>query len=509
MGGAHDILTVAVSPTSMLGIEDISDEEEDDDAALVCRVCREGYRSRPRELMGVYCFCKRVECAPAATNSLVNSTNTTANTTGYATVSHFNAIHFACHAAARRADIALRTPKREWEGASLRNSETLCNNLLPVFAGRVGDASFARAAGAWWENVAAAVGKTEPASARLRLALADVSMLLGRFATGANGSFSADCHGGGRESNMRVVPFVLQLAAHELARDPNSTSSGSASSSRSQTNAAVHLIEADDDDDDDVNIVISGVRRLNLRNAAAARSALEKLMLGDFVGSAASPAFPAALALSVLITPLDDWTARRRDALRAAVAHARREGSRCVDGACGVGAARPEVHERHDESPHDDFGRAKPILIYVGLVDKLQRWLKPSGGSSPLRPTPSAPVPVGGGGGMGSQSSSLAQLAAEAEDAIAAAAAALDAAEALESGSADAAAASVLTDVRERLRDLPAMSEWSKETLEWLEDVETSEDFLELFDSMELLGDVLTDGTSSADEFVEEASGLR
>jgi E3 ubiquitin-protein ligase UBR4 len=265
------------------------------------------------------------------------------------------------------------------------------------------------------------------------------------------------------------------------------------------------LIEADDDDDD-VDIVNSGVRRLNLRNAAAARSALDRLMLGDFVGAGNSPAFPAALALSALITPLDDWTRRRRDALRAAVAHARREGSRCVDGACGVGAARPEV----DESPHDDFGRAKPILIYVGLVDKLHRWLKPSGGSSPLRPTPSAPVPVGGGGcGMGSQSSSLAQLAAEAEDAIAAAAAALDAAEALESGSAAAAAASVLTDVRERLRDLPAMSEWSKETLEWLEDVETSEDFLELFDSMELLGDVLTDGTSSADEFVEEASALR
>jgi E3 ubiquitin-protein ligase UBR4 len=309
---------------------------------------------------------------------------------------------------------------------------------------------------------------------------------------------------------MRVVPFVLQLAAHELARDPNSHPSGSAFSSRS-TNAAVHLIEADDDDDDDVDVnsVNSGVRRLNLRNAAAARSALEKLMLGDFVGAGNSPAFPAALALSALITPLDDWTLRRRDALRAAVAHARREGSRCVDGACGVGAARPEVHERRDESPHDDFGRAKPILIYVGLVDKLHRWLKPSGGSSPLRPTPSAPVPVGGGGGMGSQSSSLAQLAAEAEDAIAAAAAALDVAESDSADSADAAAALVLTDVRERLRDLPAMSEWSKETLEWLEDVETSEDFLELFDSMELLGDVLTDGTSSADEFVEEASALR
>jgi hypothetical protein len=31
-----------------------------------------------------------------------------------------------------RADIALRIPKREWEGAALRNSETLTNNLLPI-----------------------------------------------------------------------------------------------------------------------------------------------------------------------------------------------------------------------------------------------------------------------------------------------------------------------------------------------------------------------------------------
>ena len=137
-------------------------------------------------------------------------------------MSHFNAIHFACHASARRADIALRTPKREWEGAALRNSETLCNNLLPVLAGGHGvrDSSYRRAVEGWWENVASVGGRTEPAAARLRLALADVAMLLGRFATGApTASFSADCHGGGRESNMRVVPHVLRLAAHELAPD--------------------------------------------------------------------------------------------------------------------------------------------------------------------------------------------------------------------------------------------------------------------------------------------------
>ena len=227
--GARDLLASAMSPSSMLGIEDISDDEEDErTGGLVCRVCREGYRSRPRELMGVYCFVKRVELAPCASTSGVRHRGTVSGIVssstgpaGYATVSHFNAIHFACHASARRADIALRTPKREWEGAALRNSETLCNNLLPVLGGGgVRDSSYRRAVEGWWENVAQ-VGRQEPAAARLRLALADVAMLLGRFAIGAAAaSFSADCHGGGRESNMRVVPHLLRLAAHdELAPD--------------------------------------------------------------------------------------------------------------------------------------------------------------------------------------------------------------------------------------------------------------------------------------------------
>ena len=101
-GRASDILAVAVSPGSMLGFEDLSDEE-DEDGALVCRVCREGYKSRPRELLGVYCFCKRVEGAAAAGGGggTPSSTFAGASSAGYSSVSHFNAIHFSCHAAAR------------------------------------------------------------------------------------------------------------------------------------------------------------------------------------------------------------------------------------------------------------------------------------------------------------------------------------------------------------------------------------------------------------------------
>ena len=54
-------------------------------------------------------------------------------TRGCSTVSHFNAIHISCHLEAKRADINRRPPKREWEGATLRNAETLCNSVLPVW----------------------------------------------------------------------------------------------------------------------------------------------------------------------------------------------------------------------------------------------------------------------------------------------------------------------------------------------------------------------------------------
>lgn len=71
----------------------------------------------------------------------------------HVTVSHFNLIHVVCHAAARRADSALRAPKREWEGATLRNGGTLVNNLLPIHHGpRAGETAYAAAALKFWEN---------------------------------------------------------------------------------------------------------------------------------------------------------------------------------------------------------------------------------------------------------------------------------------------------------------------------------------------------------------------
>ncbi len=74
-------------------------------------------------------------------------------------VSHFNLIHNSCHQAAKQADAGLRAPKREWEGATLRNGETLCNNLLPLKAAGVSDTLHAAAVASFMEALSHAPHK--------------------------------------------------------------------------------------------------------------------------------------------------------------------------------------------------------------------------------------------------------------------------------------------------------------------------------------------------------------
>lgn len=47
----------------------------------------------------------------------------------------------------------LRAPKREWEGATLRNGETLCNNLLPLKGAQVSDTAHNAAVAAFMADL--------------------------------------------------------------------------------------------------------------------------------------------------------------------------------------------------------------------------------------------------------------------------------------------------------------------------------------------------------------------
>jgi len=118
-----------VSTRRLTGMEELDSGELEE--APVCVVCREGYRYKPTEPLGVYTYTKAVPIETARGSAA----------TGYLTVSHLNAIHISCHEQAVRADRNRPGHRDIWEGATLRNSDTLCNNLLPMLVRGSSDTS--------------------------------------------------------------------------------------------------------------------------------------------------------------------------------------------------------------------------------------------------------------------------------------------------------------------------------------------------------------------------------
>lgn len=144
------------------GLEDVEEEN-----GLACMVCREGYSLRPADLLGVYSYSKRVNLGSG--NSGIARGECV-----YTTVSHFNIIHFQCHQEAKRADAALKAPKKEWEGATLRNNETLCNSIFPVRGPCVPTTQYIRYVDQHWDNLSA-LGRAD--GSRLRLLTYDIVLV--------------------------------------------------------------------------------------------------------------------------------------------------------------------------------------------------------------------------------------------------------------------------------------------------------------------------------------------
>ena len=102
-GGA--VIVSAAAPTVM--------EELEEESGHVCVVCGEGETYRPGETLGAYCFCKRVpllgDCHSVAEAEAAPSVGMSGRHEAcYATVSHFNIIHFSCHREATRAERTMK-----------------------------------------------------------------------------------------------------------------------------------------------------------------------------------------------------------------------------------------------------------------------------------------------------------------------------------------------------------------------------------------------------------------
>uniref|UniRef100_A0A183J3J2 alanine--tRNA ligase n=1 Tax=Soboliphyme baturini TaxID=241478 RepID=A0A183J3J2_9BILA len=174
-----------------------------DEGKLVCSICREGYKSAPSKLLAIYTFTKMVHADEF--EHKVRKTN------AYSTVTHFNIVHFECHQTAVRS----ARGRDEWESAMLQNANTRCNGLVPLWGGEVSEAEFAAYLVKHNSYIQEFTGFGD---INFVSGVHDFKLLLLRFAE--ERSFSEETHGGGRESNIHLIPYLILLPLFVL----NSTS---------------------------------------------------------------------------------------------------------------------------------------------------------------------------------------------------------------------------------------------------------------------------------------------
>lgn len=163
-----------------------------EETGLTCFICREGYACQPTKVLGIYTFTKRT--------NLDEFEVKIRKTLGYTTVTYFNVVHIDCHMAA----IRLARGRDEWESASLQNANTRCNGLLPLFGPDVEEPAFAAAMTRHNANMQESTQRCEVTFIN---AIHDLKLLLLRFAQ--EKSFHDDAGGGGPQSNMYLVPYLL------------------------------------------------------------------------------------------------------------------------------------------------------------------------------------------------------------------------------------------------------------------------------------------------------------
>ncbi|KAJ6819607.1 auxin transport protein BIG [Iris pallida] len=431
---ASDGGRIVVSRPVIEGLEDVEEEED----GLACMVCREGYGLRPNDMLGVYSYSKRVNLGTCSSGS-------TRGDCVYTTVSHFNIIHFQCHQEAKRADAALKNPKKEWEGATLRNNETLCNCIFPVRGPSVPVAQYVRCVDQYWENLNS-LGRAD--GSRLRLLTYDIVLMLARFATGA--SFSTDAKGGGKESNLRFLPFMIQMAFYLL--DQGSTNNQQ--QRRSMAKSVTSYLSSSTTSDSPTRHSSSSLSPVRTTPGTSSDETVQFMMVN-----------------SLLSESYEDWSQHRPAFLQRGIYHAYmqhkhgRSTLRISSDTSMPTAAQGDEGSSMD--PNDSsklFPIVQPMLVYTGLVEQLQKFFKLGKGSS-----------AAGEGAKGSEGGETGVL--EKWEVV----------------------------MKERLLNMKEMAGFSKELLSWLEDMTSSADLRESFDVMGAQSDVLSGGFADCEDFVRAA----
>lgn len=178
----------------------ISESEIEEEKGHTCRICREGYKYHPQKVLAIYTFTKKVEIEAYE--------NKPRKSVGYSTVTHFNIVHIDCHSNAIR---VARNNRDEWENATLLNANTKCNGLLPLWGPDVPETVFSTALARHNSYLSETTGIRDTTYS---LSIHDLKLLLLRFSE--NRSFSEDTGGGGRESNICLVPYMIHMILYSV-----------------------------------------------------------------------------------------------------------------------------------------------------------------------------------------------------------------------------------------------------------------------------------------------------
>ncbi|CAM9322904.1 unnamed protein product, partial [Lampetra planeri] len=296
-----------------------------EEPGLICCICREGYKFQPTKVLGIYTFTKRVALDEFECKARKQQ--------GYSTVCHFNVIHYDCHLAAVR----LARGREEWESAALQNANTKCNGLLPLWGPFVPESAFATCLARHNTYLQECTGQREPT---YQLSVHDTKLLLLRFAL--EQSFSSDTGGGGRESNIHLVPYMVHTALYVM----NTTRAVS------REEKAVEALFADG----------AGTATGTTATTAATTTVVGRERWVESSYEVEGPLYLAVMALHV-VAP-DRWRRHRVTVLRRllVVAHARH--------------VTPGGAARLVDKAEKDYAIYKHALLFWGMVELLYAMFK-------------------------------------------------------------------------------------------------------------------------------------
>lgn len=208
----QEILKSMKAGNKFLSEEKNKKMETEEEKSISCIICHEGYNINPKNLLGVYMFSKLHKIPD---ENVFFSDLQCKEVNGIGSVTHFNCIHLKCHGAAAKAELSLKKPKKEWEGAIIRNSHTKCNNWFPIKGEGVPLNDYETGVTKYFLSIEPLIRNDQ--QSRSWIVLNDLKNLMLKF--GKQESLSKESKGGSYEHNLKIIPFYMQMIIYLVNKE--------------------------------------------------------------------------------------------------------------------------------------------------------------------------------------------------------------------------------------------------------------------------------------------------